>query len=98
MKNIEAKWLGGVTAETYAAGSVQFTWEDSNGNPKLEKLYYQVGEAQEGAHNLINKVQVFGIKNPSASHGEQDTYMPNKKMSEMTIDMEEVKTHVSKIK
>ena len=36
MKNIEAKWLGGVTAETYAAGSVQFTWEDSNGNPKLE--------------------------------------------------------------
>ena len=70
----------------------------TNGNPKLEKLHYFVGDAQEGAHNLINKVKVFGIKNPSAPYGEQDTYMPNKKMSEMTIDMEEVKTHVSKIK
>jgi len=97
MKNIEAKWLGGVTAETYAAGSVQFTWEDGNGNPKLEKLFYQAGEAQEGAHNLINKVQVFGIKNPSTPIG-ADTYMPNKKMSEMIIDMEEVKEHVSKVK
>ena len=98
MKNIEAKWLGGVTAKTYAAGSVQFTWEDSEGNPKFEKLYYQAGEPEEGAHYLTNKAQVFGIKNPSAPYGEEETYMPNKKMSEMIIDMEEVKEHVSKIK
>ena len=71
--------------------------EDGNGNPKLEKLFYQAGEAQEGAHNLINKVQVFGIKNPSTPIG-ADTYTPNKKMSEMIIDMEEVKEHVSKVK
>lgn len=98
MKNIEAKWLGGCTAETYAAGSVQFTWQDKEGNPKLEQLHYFVGDAQVGAHYLINEVKVYGIKNPSAPYGEEETYMPNKKMSEMIMDMEEVKEHVSKIK
>ena len=43
MKNLETKWLGGVTAESYVAGCVQFTWEDSEGKPKVQKVYYQAG-------------------------------------------------------
>lgn len=96
MKNLETKWLGGVTAETYVAGSVQFTWEDSEGKPKVEKVYYQAGEKQEGEHELINNVQVFGMKNISRSMTDQETFVPVKKLSEQVISLMEVKQHVAK--
>ena len=96
MKNLETTWLGGVTAESYVAGSVQFTWEDSGGKPKVQKVYYQAGEKQEGVHELINNVQVFGVKNPSASMSEQETFVPAKKLSEQVVSLMEVKKHVAK--
>ena len=96
MKNLETNWLGGVTAESYVAGCVQFTWEDSEGKPKVQKVYYQAGEKQEGEHELINNVQVFGIKNPSAPMSEQETFVPAKKLSEQVVSLVEVKEHVAK--
>ena len=96
MKNLEAKWLGGVTAESYIAGSVQFTWEDSEGKPKVEKLYYQAGDKHENEHDLINNVQVFGIKNTSAPMSDQIFYAPKKKLSEEIVSLKEVQEHVAK--
>ena len=40
MNDVQTKWLGGRTAETYIAGAVGFKYRDNDGKPQYKKIHY----------------------------------------------------------
>jgi len=90
MKDIQSKWLGGCTAESYIAGAVGFTYRDNNGKPKYEKLHYW---KWTDSGNTV----VVRIPNPSAPMDEQIWESAPKKLKQSVRAMYEVQEHLGEL-